>query len=109
MSRLESRKRALLAKSEQNRAELVADLVLMSSSVRALGEKAKTFRLVATSAATLVAGLTAFRKRRKQEAKAKTSWPGTILAGASLAYTIWLAVQSQKSGSKDASKTLTAG
>jgi hypothetical protein len=101
VTRLESRKQALIAQSELNRARMVADLVWMSSSARALSEKARTLGLIASSTATLVAGLAAYQRRNKQVAAAKPSWPQTILAGAGLASSIWLAIQSQKSGPND--------
>ena len=104
MRRLQDRKQALIAESELNRARMVEDLLWMSSSSRAFSEKARTFGLIASSTATLVAGLAAYQRRKKQVAGAKPSWPQTILAAAGVASTIWLAVQSQKNGQNGASQ-----
>lgn len=98
MSRLASRKQTLIDESERNRARMVEDLVWISTSTRALSEKARIFGLIASSAATLLAGLVAYKRRSKQIADSKPSWPQSILAGAGLLSTLWLAFQSQKDG-----------
>jgi hypothetical protein len=63
MNPLESRKQLLIAESELNRAQLVADLAALTAGVRAITDRARSFGSIASSAAVLVAGLAAFRRR----------------------------------------------
>ena len=95
LSPLGSRKQLLLAESELNRAHLIGDLVVLTSSVRALTDRAKSLRSIVSSAAVLVGGLAAFRRGRPVEPEAKASWLKTILKGAGLISTVWLALRSR--------------
>ena len=95
MNPLESRKQLLLAESELNRAQLVGDMAALRADVRALTDRAKSFGSIASSAAVLVAGLAAFRRGKSAAAGAKPSWLQTILKGAGLISTLWLAFRSQ--------------
>ncbi len=87
---LELRKQLLLAESELNRAEMAGNLAGLTADVCMFADRAKSFTSIASSAAVLVAGLAAFR-RGKADANAKPSWLQTILKGASLISTLWLA------------------
>jgi hypothetical protein len=91
MNPLESRKQLLIAESELNRAQLVQEWVAMTAGVRMLTDRAKSFGSIASSAALLVAGLAAFRRGKPVDADAKPSWLQTILKGAGLISTLWLA------------------
>jgi hypothetical protein len=91
MNSLQSRKRLLVAESELNRAQLVGDLAAVTASVRSLSHCAKSFGLIASFAAALVAGLAAFRRGKPAEATAKPSWLQTVLKGAGLVSTLWAA------------------
>jgi len=95
MNPLESRKQLLLAESELNRAQLVRDMTALTAGVRTLTDRAKSFGLIASSAAALVAGLAAFGRAKAADAKAKTPWLQTILKGAGLISTLWLGFHSQ--------------
>jgi hypothetical protein len=92
---LESRKQLLLAESELNRIQLAGDMAALTAGVRTLADRAKSFGSIASSAAVLVAGLAAFRRVKTVDAEAKPSWVQTILKGAGLVSTFWLAFRSR--------------
>jgi hypothetical protein len=93
---LESRKQLLIAESELNRAQMAGDMAALTAGVRALTDRAKSFGSIASSAAVLVAGLAAFRCGKPAGADAKPSWLRTLLKGAGLISTFWLAFRSQR-------------
>ena len=101
MNPLESRKQLLIAESELNRAQLIGDLAALTAGVRVLTDRAKSFGSIASSAAVLVAGLAAFRRGKSVQAEAKPSRWQTILKGAGLISTLWLAFRSQRRDQKD--------
>ena len=88
---LESRKRLLVAESELNRAQLVHEWVAMTAGVRTLAARVKSFGSIASAAALLVTGLAAFRRGKFGSADVRLSWLQTILKGAGLISTLWLA------------------
>jgi len=88
---LESRKQLLIAESELNRAQMVGDMAALTVGVRTLTDRARYFGSIASSAAVLVAGLAAFRRGKPADGGAKFSWVRTILKGAGLISTLWLA------------------
>jgi len=85
----------LVAESEINRAQLVHEWVAMTAGVRSFTDRVKTCASIASSAAVLVAGLAAFRRSRPVDADTKPYWLATILKGAGLVSTIWLAFRSR--------------
>jgi hypothetical protein len=89
---LESRKELLIAESELNRAQLSQEWQTMTLGVGALAHRAKTIGGWVSSLALLMAGLAALRTGPPPRGAAKTNWFHTILNGASLASTIWLAL-----------------
>ena len=93
---LESRKQLLIAESELNRAQMAGDMAALTAGVRTFTDRAKSFGSIASSAAVLVAGLAAFRRGKPAGANAKPSWLRTILKGAGLISTFWLAFRSQR-------------
>lgn len=93
---LESRKQLLIAESELNRAQLVGDMAALMAGVRTLTDRAKSFGSIASSAAVLVAGLAAFRRGKPVDASARPSRLQTILKGAGLISTLWLAFRSPR-------------
>jgi hypothetical protein len=103
---LEARKQLLLAESELNRAQLVEDFAALTADIQTLKDRAKSLGSVVSSAAVLVAGLVAFRGRKPVETpidtKGKLHWLRTILKGASLISTFWLAYHAQDREQKDA-------
>jgi hypothetical protein len=91
VSPLEVRKQLLIAQSELNRAQLSEEWHAMTHGVRDLAHRAKTIATWAPSAALLVAGLAAFRRRKPAPAARNSSWFQRILNGVRLASTIWFA------------------
>jgi hypothetical protein len=95
MNPLESRKQLLLAESELNRGHLVGDMALLKADVRALTGRAKAIGVIASSAAALLVGLAAFRHKKSAPADEKPSWLQTVLKGAGLVSSLWLAFRPQ--------------
>ena len=91
VSPLESRKQLLIAESELNRAQLSEEWQTMAHGVRDLAHRAKTMAAWASSAALLVAGVTALRRAPPAPGITKSSWFQKILNGARLVSTIWFA------------------
>jgi len=91
MNPLESRKRLLITESEINRVQLIQEWRAMAEGVRTFGARVKSAGSLASAAAALVAGVSAFRRGKTVDADAKSSWWQTILKGAGLVSTIWLA------------------
>jgi hypothetical protein len=83
----------LIAESDLNRAQLVGDMAALTMGVRTLTDRAKTFGSIASSAAVLVAGLAAFQRGKPARGEVKPSRLQTILKGAGLVSTLWLAFQ----------------
>jgi hypothetical protein len=98
---LELRKQLLIAESELNRAQLAGDMTALTEGVRTLTDRAKSFGSIASSAAVLMAGLASFRRGKPADAGAKPSWLQTILKGAGMVSTLWLAFRSQGHDQKD--------
>jgi hypothetical protein len=103
ISPLQSRKQLLLAESELNRALLVGDLAALTADVRALAARAKSISLIASSTAALVAGVAAFRRKKSAPGDATPSWLQTILKGAGLVSTLWLAFRAKERVQEDKS------
>ena len=101
VSPLELRKQLLIAESELNRAHLAQEWGAMAVGVRMLTDRARSFGSIASAAALLVAGLAAFRRGKCGDADVKPSWLQTILKGAGLISTLWLAFRSQGRHQKD--------
>ena len=101
---LESRKQLLLVESELNRAELVGNITELKAGVCALTGRATFFASIASSVAVLVAGLAAFQRRKSAEAVAKRSWLQTILKGAGIVSSVWLAFRSHRRSQNDKSE-----
>ena len=96
MNPLEQQKRLLIAESELNRSQMIGDMAALKDDLRTLTGRAKSYSLLASSAAVLVAGLAARRRGKSGDAAAKPSWPQTLLKGASLVSTLWLALRKQR-------------
>jgi hypothetical protein len=96
LSPLESRKRLLIAESELNRAQMVADLGALKSDLDALKsdvntllDRVKSLGSIASTAAVLVSGLTAFRGGKAENGDGKSHWLRKVIRGAGLVSTIW--------------------
>jgi hypothetical protein len=90
---LVSRKELLLVESELNRAQMIEDVATLSADIHALSDRAKSFETIASSAAVLVSGLSAFQRGKPADADAKPSWLRTIVNGAGLVSNLWLALR----------------
>ncbi len=98
---LEARKRLLVAESDLNRAQLAGEWGALTAGVRTLTDRAKSFGSIASAAAVLVAGLAAFRRGQGADADVKPSWGQTLLKGAGLISTLWLAFRAPGRDPKD--------
>jgi hypothetical protein len=92
---LESRRQLLIAESELNRTALVGQLNALAGDARALSERAGKFIPIASSAASLVAGIAAFQPSKSANGHSKPSWIPSLLKGAGLVSTVWLAIRSR--------------
>jgi hypothetical protein len=81
----------LIAESELNRAQMVGDLAALNSGLRTLAARAQSLRTIVSSGAVLVAGLAAWRRGKAGGADAKQSWLQTMVKGAGLVSSLWLA------------------
>ena len=95
VSPLQSRKQLLIAESELNRAQLSEEWETIAHGVRDLAHRAKTVAVWASSAALLVAGVTALRRGTPAPGTSKSSWFQKILNGARMASTIWFAFRAR--------------
>ena len=96
MNPLRSRKQLLIAESELNRAQLVEELETIKNKVHSLANQARTISLFASAAATLISGITSFRRKKESvPAVEKPSWLQTIVKGAGLVSTVWQAFRPQ--------------
>jgi hypothetical protein len=84
MNPLESRKQLLIAESELNRAQLVQELAAIKVTIHTFANQARTVTVLASAAATLLAGLAFFRRKPSGPAPEKSSWLQTIVKGAGL-------------------------
>jgi hypothetical protein len=95
MNPLTARKQLLIAESELNRVELAADLTTLTAGVRALTGVAKSSGSIALLVATLVTGVTLFRRGKPASAEAKEarpSWLQRILKVTGLISPLWAAI-----------------
>lgn len=95
---LESRKQLLIAESELNRAELLRDWQTLADEVHALARKARTIGAWVSIAASLVAGLAFFRRKKSAPTAEKPSRLQTLLKGAGLVSNLWQAFRSKGRG-----------
>lgn len=95
MTPLESRKQLLIAESELNRAQLSGDLAALTTGVHTFADRAKSLGSIASSVAGLVAGLAALKRGKPVGAGVKSSWFQSVLKGAELAGTLWLAYRAR--------------
>jgi hypothetical protein len=89
LNALESRKQLLVAESELNRAHLLHELDTLAGEVHSLANQAKTIGSIASAVASLVAGLTSFRRQQRASAAEKPSWWQTLTKVAGTVSTFW--------------------
>jgi NADPH:quinone reductase-like Zn-dependent oxidoreductase len=93
---LELRKRLLIAESELNRAQAVQECQAVTEGARSFLGRVKSVGSIASAAALLAAGVTAFRRAHAAHKAEKGSWLHLILKGAQAAAPIWLAWRSRR-------------
>ena len=96
ISPLELRKQLLIAESELNRAQLSEEWHTITYGVRDLARHAKTIAAWASTAALLVAGVTALRRDPSSLGTPKSSWLQKLLNGARVAATIWFTFRARR-------------
>lgn len=96
MNPLTPRKQLLIAESELNRAQLVQELETIRDKFHSLANQARTVSSLASAAATLIAGIASFRRKKESASDAeKPSWLQTVVKGAGLISTVWQTFRSQ--------------
>jgi len=96
-----SRKQLLIAESELNRAELVQEWQTMADGACALVNRARTVGSFAFAAASLVAGLASFRRKKfSADRNEKPSWWRAVSRSAGLFSTFWRAFHPSGRGQK---------
>jgi hypothetical protein len=98
------RKRLLIAESELNRAHAVQECQAMTEGARSFLGRVKSVGSLASAAALLATGVTAFRRSRSAHKAEKSSWLQLFLKGAQAAAPIWLAWrsrQNERAGEQD--------
>jgi hypothetical protein len=98
---LQLRKQLLLVESELNRAQFSGDLAAMKAGIRARADDIKSIRSILSSAVALAAGLGAFLHGKVTTQKDNSSWLQTLLKGAGLISSLWMAFRPQKGTPKD--------
>jgi hypothetical protein len=101
MNSLQLRKDLLIAESELNRAQLIEEWQALTAGVHTLTARVKSMSALASAAALLMAGVSAFRRERASANGAKPSWIRTALKGAKVAGSIWLAFRAPAREQKD--------
>jgi hypothetical protein len=89
------RKRLLIAESEINRVGIQEEWQSMTAGVRSLAGRVNSVGSLASAAALLVAGVSAFRRGKFVSTDVKPSWFQSALKGAELAGTLWLAFRAR--------------
>lgn len=89
------RKQLLIAESELNRAQLLEEWQAMTAGVHTLAARVKTIGSLASTAALVVAGITAFRRGRADARGQKISWLGAALKVTKVAGPLWLAMRAR--------------
>jgi hypothetical protein len=93
---LELRKELLIAESEINRAHLLDEWQAMTSGVHTLAARFKSVSALASVAAVLVGGMSAFRRGKAVTTQAKPSWFQSALKAAEVAGSLWLAFRARQ-------------
>ena len=96
MRTLEARRKLLVAESDLNRAQLGEDLAAAKAGLNSFRARAQLASEIALSAAGVISGLAAFRRRRARDSAAKPSLIRTALETAGLISRIWLAIRAKE-------------
>jgi uncharacterized membrane protein YqjE len=93
-SPLETRKQLLIAESELNRTQLAADIAALKAGAGTITDCAKSFGSIASSAGVLAAGLAGSLHGKHADRRGRSSWLPTVIKGAGLVSSLWLAFRS---------------
>jgi hypothetical protein len=85
------RRQLLVAESDINRLQLSKEWQTVAGGLRGFAGRARTIAGWVSSAALLVAGVTALGRGRRAPGGAKPSWFKKVLGGLRVASTLWLA------------------
>ena len=96
LTRLELRKRLLVAESELNRAALSEEWRTVSGGVHGIAGPVKALSSCASAVGMVAAGLASFRQGKRAPAREAPSWFDIVLSGAQLACAIRLAIRSKQ-------------
>jgi hypothetical protein len=91
---LQARKQLLIAESEINRGQMLEEWQDIAEGVRAMSDRVKSVGSLASAATLLVS---AFPLRTSEPSTGKPSWVNTVLKGAKLAGSLWLAYRGRRS------------
>ena len=93
MNPIQLRKQQLLAQSEINRGEMISDLTRLGTRIGSVGDRSQSLGLIVSSVATLVTGFIGRKKGTGSEVAKKPGWGQSLLKGAGLICTVWLALR----------------
>lgn len=95
-----ARKQFLIAESELSRSRFIEDYVSLTAGFQKIGTRAEPFKSAISAAALAISGIAAFQEgfRKPKHDAGKSSWPWTLLKGAGIASTVWLALQTPRRG-----------
>jgi hypothetical protein len=92
---LQLQKELLVAESEINRARLIQDWHAMTVGLHTLTARVKSVSSIASAAALLMAGVSAFQRERASLRATKSSWLQMAVKGAEVAASMWLAFRAR--------------
>jgi hypothetical protein len=92
MTVLEARKRLLIAESELSRAQLAQEWRTMAEGVHSISSRARSISSLALVATSLISGLASGRRIKSAPVAEKRSWWQTLLKGARLGWSLWIAL-----------------
>jgi hypothetical protein len=93
MNPLQLRKQQLLALSELNRSQMMVEVAALRGAIHSVGSREQPFGLIVSSVATLVTGLAAHQRDTESGPSRKPGWGQSLLRGAGLVCTLWLALR----------------
>lgn len=96
LTALKVRKELLIAEAEVLRTQLGHDLEVIHQGFTAWGDQAKSVASYASVAATVLAGVSEFRRVRKGGCNGKASFLSTFLTGARTASAVWQTLRSRQ-------------
>jgi len=93
---LQARKRLLLAESELNRAELAREWACLNEEFKSIVQHVQSVGALVSKASVLLAGFAALRRVFSRRNNGKASWLSTVIKGARLGTSLWMAMRSRR-------------